>query len=210
MRNAFSGLVALLLLAGVHAGHAIAQTTGTAIFAGGCFWCVEADFDRVPGVVGTVSGYTGGTSDNPTYEQVTAGGTGHREAVLVKYDPARVSYEDLLTVFWHSVDPTDPGGQFCDRGMSYESAIFVTGNDQRQYAEPSREAAARTLGEPIATKIEDAKTFYPAEDYHQDYYRKNPLRYRLYRWNCGRDARVKEVWGDSAFSGIPDKPDAKE
>lgn len=208
MRNALSGLFALLLLAGVHAGHAAAQTTGTAIFAGGCFWCVEADFDRVPGVVGTVSGYTGGTVENPTYEQVTAGGTGHREAVLVRYDPARVSYEDLLTVFWHSVDPTDPGGQFCDRGMSYESAIFVSGNDQRQYAEPSREAVARALGEPIATKIEDAKTFYPAEDYHQDYYRKNPLRYRLYRWNCGRDARVKEVWGDSAFSGIPDKPDS--
>lgn len=177
----------------------------TAIFAGGCFWCVEADFDKVPGVAETISGYTGGHVENPTYDQVSAGSTGHREAVKVVFDPAKVSYEDLLTVFWHSVDPTDAGGQFCDRGESYKTAIFVSSEKQREAAETSKRALeeAGAPGAPIVTPIVSAGPFYPAETYHQDYYKKNPLRYRFYRFSCGRDARVREVWGDAAYSGIP-------
>jgi peptide-methionine (S)-S-oxide reductase len=185
------------------AGASHAQELATATVAGGCFWCVEADFDHVPGVVETVSGYTGGTVEDPTYEEVVAGGTGHHEAVRIAYDPSRVSYEDLLTAFWHSVDPTDPGGQFCDRGESYETAIFVHDEAQRQAAEASKAAAHETLDETIVTPIEDAGPFYPAEDYHQDYYEKNRLQYRFYRWSCGRDARIEQVWGDRAFEGIP-------
>lgn len=182
---------------------ASAQNTERAIFAGGCFWCVEADFDKAPGVLETVSGYTGGTTGNPTYKEVSHGGTGHREAVRIVYDPAKVGYDELLTVFWRTVDPTDAGGQFCDRGVSYETAVFVTDAGQRRIAEASKQAAAEALDREIVTKIEDAGTFYPAEGYHQDYYRKNPLRYKFYRWNCGRDQRVKELWGDDAYKGIP-------
>jgi peptide-methionine (S)-S-oxide reductase len=185
-------------------GAAQSQELATATFAGGCFWCVESDFDHVPGVVETVSGYTGGTLDNPTYHQVGAGGTGHYEAVQIKFDPARVTYEQLLEAFWHSVDPTDPGGQFCDRGESYRTAVFVHDPSQRGVAEASKEAAAEALGQPIATPIVEAGPFYPAEDYHQDYYQKNPLRYRYYRWACGRNARVEQVWGEHAYQGIPD------
>jgi peptide-methionine (S)-S-oxide reductase len=185
-------------------GSAQSQELATATFAGGCFWCVESDFDHVPGVVETVSGYTGGTLDNPTYHQVGAGGTGHYEAVQIKFDPARVTYEQLLEAFWHSVDPTDPGGQFCDRGESYRTAVFVHDPSQRGVAEASKEAAAEALGQPIATPIVEAGPFYPAEDYHQDYYQKNPLRYRYYRWACGRNARVEQVWGEHAYQGIPD------
>ena len=176
--------------------------TGTAIFAGGCFWCVEADFDHVPGVLTTVSGYTGGRTENPTYEQVSREDTGHREAVRITFDPAKISYEQLVRIFWRTVDPTDAGGQFCDRGVSYETAVFVGDAEQRRIAEASKAQAAADLGQPIVTRIEDAATFYPAEDYHQDYYTKNPLRYRLYRWNCGRNQRVEEVWGDKAYAGI--------
>jgi peptide-methionine (S)-S-oxide reductase len=202
MRNALFAAVAALLLSGA-ASAANARATETAIFAGGCFWCVESDFDRIPGVLETVSGYTGGTTPNPTYGQVTAGGTGHREAVRITYDPARVDYGQLLTAFWHSVDPTDPGGQFCDRGVPYQTAIFVEGDEQRRLAEASKQAAERSLGQEIVTPIEAAGPFFPAEDYHQDYYRKNPLQYRFYRWNCGRDQRVRELWGESAYKGIP-------
>ena len=176
----------------------------TATFAGGCFWCVESDFDAVPGVVETISGYTGGTADDPTYKQVTAGGTGHREAVQIRYDPKQVSYERLLHVFWRSVDPTDSGGQFCDRGESYQTAIFVGNEEERRIAEASKGALEQSmvLDAPVVTPIEPAGEFYPAEDYHQDYYTKNPVRYRFYRFSCGRDSRVQQVWGRQAHEGI--------
>ena len=176
----------------------------TATFAGGCFWCVESDFDAVPGVVETISGYTGGTADSPTYRQVTAGGTGHREAVQIRYDPKQVSYERLLHIFWRSVDPTDGGGQFCDRGESYQTAIFVGNEEERRLAEASRDMLERSmvLDAPVVTPVETAGEFYPAEDYHQDYYTKNPVRYRFYRFSCGRDSRVQQVWGRQAHEGI--------
>ncbi len=207
-RTLLAAAVAALALApaafGGGTGGAHAQELATATFAGGCFWCVEADFDHVPGVVETVSGYTGGTVKDPSYERVSAGGTGHREAVRIAYDPSRVSYEELLTAFWHSVDPTDAGGQFCDRGESYQTAIFVHDEEQRRAAEASKAAAQEALGgETVVTPIEEAGPFYPAEDYHQGYYEKNPLRYRYYRWGCGRDARIEQVWGERAFEGIP-------
>ena len=168
-----------------------------ATFAGGCFWCVESDFDKMPGVVRTISGYTGGLLKSPTYKQVSAGGTGHREAVQIFYDSKKVSYEKLLDIFWRSVDPTDAGGQFCDRGRSYETAIFANSPAQRRLAEASKQKLEKSgvLKKPIVTPIETAGVFYPAEDYHQDYYKKNPLRYKFYRYACGRDARVREVWG---------------
>ena len=175
-----------------------------ATFAGGCFWCVESDFDKVPGVVETISGYTGGTVANPDYKQVTKGGTGHREAVRIRYDPKQVSYERLLHIFWRSVDPTDGGGQFCDRGESYQTAIFVGNEEERRLAEASREALEQSmvLDLPVVTPVETAGEFYPAEEYHQDYYTKNPVRYRFYRFSCGRDSRVQQVWGRQAHDGI--------
>ncbi len=182
---------------------ASAQQLPKAVFAGGCFWCVESDFDKVPGVVSTVSGYTGGKTADPTYRQVTAGGTGHYEAVEITYDPAKVTYEALLTAFWHSVDPTDDGGQFCDRGQSYETAVFVANEEERRLAEASKAAAQKRLDRPIVTPILPAGPFFVAEDYHQDYYKNNPLRYRYYRFSCGRNSRVKEVWGEHAYEGIP-------
>lgn len=168
-----------------------------AIFAGGCFWCVEAAFDAVPGVIATNPGYTGGTVPDPTYDQVSAGGTGHAEAVEVRYDPERTSYPQLLAVFWRNVDPHDAGGQFCDHGNQYRSAIFVVDAEQRRLAEESRHALANSglLSAPIATEISTAGAFYPAEEYHRDYYLKNPARYKFYRWNCGRDQRLDAVWG---------------
>ena len=175
-----------------------------ATFAGGCFWCVEADFDYVPGVVRTISGYTGGQLKDPTYKQIAAGGTGHREAVQIFFDPEQVSYETLLDVFWHSVDPTDGGGQFCDRGESYTTAIFANSPEQRRQAEDSNRALEQSavLKQPIVTRIEDAGPFYAAEDYHQDYYNVNPLRYTFYRFNCGRDSRIRALWGEDALRGI--------
>ncbi len=190
---------ALLLLA--HA--ASAQQLQKAVFAGGCFWCVESDFDKIPGVVSTVSGYTGGKTADPTYRQVTAGGTGHYEAVEITYDPAKVGYEALLTAFWHSVDPTDDGGQFCDRGQSYETAVFVANEKERRLAEASKAAAQKQLDRPIVTPILPAGPFFAAENYHQDYYTKNPVRYRYYRFSCGRNRRVRDVWGEHAYEGIP-------
>jgi peptide-methionine (S)-S-oxide reductase len=175
-----------------------------ATFAGGCFWCVESDFDNVPGVLRTISGYTGGDLKDPTYKQVSAGGTGHREAVQIVFDPKKVTYAALLEVFWRSVDPTDDGGQFCDRGESYETAIFANSAEQRRLAETSKRnlQQSRVLRRPIVTPIEAAGPFYPAEDYHQDYYTKNPLRYKFYRFTCGREARIRELWGDDAHRGI--------
>ena len=175
-----------------------------ATFAGGCFWCVEADFDNVPGVARTISGYAGGVLIDPTYKQVSAGGTGHREAVQIFYDPKKVGYAMLLDIFWRSVDPTDDGGQFCDRGESYETAIFANSPEQARLAEDSKRKLqlSAVLNQPIVTSIEVAGPFYPAEDYHQNYYQKNPLRYKFYRYRCGRDAQIKMLWGKDAHRGI--------
>jgi len=175
-----------------------------ATFAGGCFWCVESDFDRVPGVYRTISGYTGGTLANPSYKQVSSGGTGHLEAVQIFYDPNVINFEKLLDVFWHSVDPTDEHGQFCDRGESYITGIFSNSSEQKRLAEFSKLelAEAGKLEEPIVTLIKMAGPFYPAENYHQDYYQKSPIRYELYRFRCGRDRRLRELWGKEAHQGI--------
>jgi peptide-methionine (S)-S-oxide reductase len=202
MRKMLVTLAALGLIMGV-SNSAPAQETKVAIFAGGCFWCVEADFDHIPGVVQTISGYTGGSLPDPTYSQVSAGGTGHYEAVRVTYDPSQVRYQDLLTAFWHSVDPTDPDGQFCDRGNSYRTAIFVNNERQRDLAEESKRKAAQALGQSIVTPILPAKAFYAAEDYHQNYYKAHSFRYRFYRWSCGRNQRVEDLWGERAYRGIP-------
>ena len=183
---------------------ASAQQLQKAVFAGGCFWCVESDFDKISGIVSTVSGFTGGKTNDPSYRQVTAGGTGHYEAVEITYDSSEVSYEELLTAFWHSVDPTDGGGQFCDRGKSYETAVFVANELERSVAEASKAAAQEMINNPIVTPILAAGPFYAAEDYHQDYYKKNPIRYKYYRWSCGRNQRVEEVWGEHAYEGIPE------
>jgi methionine-S-sulfoxide reductase len=170
-----------------------------ATFAGGCFWCMEPPYDRLDGVISTISGYTGGSKDNPTYREVSGGGTGHAEAVQVAYDPAKVSYEELLDVFWHNVDLLDGGGQFCDRGSQYRTAIFAETPEQRRLAEASKQALAGSgrFEQPIATEVIDASTFYPAEDYHQDFYEKNPVRYKFYGWNCCRDQRLAELWGEA-------------
>jgi peptide-methionine (S)-S-oxide reductase len=173
------------------------EERAVAVFAGGCFWCMEPPFDALPGVLATTSGYTGGTQPNPTYEQVSSGGTGHLEAVQVEYDPRRVSYGQLLDVFWRNVDPTDAGGQFCDRGEQYGTAIFAAGEAQLAEAAASKQKLADSgaLKDPIVTPIRAAGPFYPAEDYHQDYYTKNPLRYKIYRAGCGRDSVLESLWG---------------
>ncbi len=183
----------------------------TAVVAGGCFWCVEKDFESVPGVLSVVSGFAGGETVNPTYKQVTSGGTGHYEVVQITYDDAKVSYADLVSLFFRSVDPTDAGGQFCDRGDSYRTAIFVTDPAERALAEAASAEAAQQLGAPIATEILPAGPFYAAEDYHQDYYKSDDIiitrfgprtkasAYKLYRAACGRDARVKQLWGSAAL-----------
>jgi peptide-methionine (S)-S-oxide reductase len=169
-----------------------------ATFAGGCFWCMEPPYDKLDGVLATTSGYTGGDTVDPTYEQVSAGGSGHAEVVQITYNPSKVSYEELLEVFWRNVDPLDAGGQFCDRGDQYRTGIFVHDEEQRRLAEASKQALEDEAGfeQPIVTEIEAAGPFYPAEDYHQDYYEKNPIRYNVYRWNCGRDARLEQLWGE--------------
>jgi peptide-methionine (S)-S-oxide reductase len=167
-----------------------------AIFAGGCFWCMEKPFDELPGVLKTISGYTGGVVKNPSYEQVSSGTTGHFEAIQIIYDPAKVSYEKLLDVFWHNIDPTDDKGQFCDKGNQYRSAIFYQG-DQQRLAEQSKALLEKSkpFREPVLTLMLPAAAFFPAKEYHQDYYQKNPLRYRYYRFSCGRDQRLESVWG---------------
>jgi peptide-methionine (S)-S-oxide reductase len=171
-----------------------AASLAKAIFAGGCFWCMESDFEKVHGIVSVVSGYTGGRVANPTYEQVSDGGTGHREAVEVTYDPAKVTYGQLVDVFWRNIDPLDDIGQFCDKGEQYTAAIFWSGAEQRRIAETWLANAKKRFGN-VATKVLPASVFYRAEEYHQDYARKNPLHYRFYRATCGRDARLKKVWG---------------
>jgi len=171
-----------------------------ATFAGGCFWCVEQAFDKVPGVEQTISGYTGGDTVDPTYHEVSAGGTGHAEAVRVIYDPDRVSYAELLDHFWHNIDPTVRNRQFCDHGTQYRSAIFYHDEEQRQLAERSREQIEDSgrLSGPVVTQIVAAGPFYPAEDYHQNYYKKNPVRYKFYKRACGREDRLEELWGSDA------------
>jgi peptide-methionine (S)-S-oxide reductase len=191
-RTGIALLIALSFIASsVNAGD------GKAVFAGGCFWCMEADFEKLEGVTDVISGFTGGTADNPTYH---GNHDGHYEAIEVSYDPARVTYRQLLEHFWVNVDPFDGGGQFCDRGHSYLSAIFVEGQEQRELAEASRQAIVeRFPDQTVVTPILAAATFYPVkgdESYHQDFYKKSPLRYQLYRWNCGRDQRLAEIWGE--------------
>jgi peptide-methionine (S)-S-oxide reductase len=197
-------LVLLATLASLGAAAAttvnVAPGQAVATFAGGCFWCMEAPFDELPGVVATISGYTGGSKVNPTYEEVSSGTTGHAEAVQVTYDPKKVSYEKLLEVFWVNIDPTVKNRQFCDSGTQYRTGVFYHDEAQRKAAEASKSALERSkpFKEPIVTPIEMAGAFYPAEDYHQDYYKKNPVRYKFYRNGCGRDARLKQLWGDRA------------
>jgi peptide-methionine (S)-S-oxide reductase len=180
-----------------------AEGSAVAIFAGGCFWCVEADFDKVPGVLSTTSGYAGGRKANPSYEEVSSGGTGHAEAVKIVYDPKMVSYEKLLYVFWRNVDPLTKEGQFCDYGTQYRTAIFFLNDEQKRLAEASKAELekSRRFNRPIVTEITAAGPFYPAEGYHQNYYRTNPTRYNFYRFNCGRDARLDELWGKEARGG---------
>jgi len=171
-----------------------------ATFAGGCFWCMEHPFDELPGVISVTSGYTGGEMKNPTYEEVSGGGTGHAESIQVVYDPTKISYEKLLAVYWHNIDPTVRDRQFCDYGHQYRSAIFYHTEEQRRLAMESKENLEKTkpFREQIVTEITRAGEFYPAEEYHQHYYRKNPIRYRYYRTGCGRDHRLKELWGNEA------------
>ncbi len=171
-----------------------------AIFAGGCFWCMEKPFDEIPGVIDTTSGYTGGTKENPTYREVSGGGTGHTESVQVTYDSSKVKYETLLKTFWRNIDPLDAKGQFCDKGTQYRSGIFYTTPEQQQLAEASKAELANSdrFQQPIATEISPASTFYPAEDYHQNYYQTNSLKYKVYRFGCGRDQRLSQLWGDEA------------
>ena len=177
-----------------------AATFDRATFAGGCFWCMEHPFDQLPGVISVTAGYTGGEKKDPTYKEVSAGGTGHAESIQIVYDPTKISYGRLLEVFWHNIDPTTRDRQFCDSGHQYRSAIFYHNEEQRQSALESKEQLEKTkpFKEPIVTEIVQATEFYPAEDYHQHYYKKNPVRYKFYRTTCGRDRRLRELWGEAA------------
>ncbi len=174
-----------------------ASPSAKAYFAGGCFWCMEEAFEKVEGVVSVVSGYMGGTVANPSYEEVSAGRTGHAESVEVIYDPTKVTYQKLLDAFWHNVDPLTPNAQFCDHGAQYRSAVFYSTEDEKRQAEESKTVIeqAKKFPAPIVTQLTSAATFYPAEDYHQDYYKKNPLRYKYYKYGCGRAARLEALWG---------------
>ena len=208
-------LVLFSLIAALAAGSGYAQETAprpdaaagnapirqaVAVLAGGCFWCLESDLDKVDGVISTTSGYIGGATANPTYEQVSAGGTGHTEAVKVVYDAAKVSYEKLLHVFWRNIDPVTANAQFCDKGSQYRAAIFYGSAEEKKLAEDSRAALEKSgrFNKPIVTEIAPASTFYPAEEYHQDYYVKNPVKYRYYRSSCGSDKRLQALWGEEA------------
>jgi len=193
-------LALTLAVVGARLGSAAETATEKATFAGGCFWCMEAPFDKLDGVQSVTVGYAGGTFANPTYEAVSSGGTGHAESVEIVFDPKRISYAKLLDVYWHNVDPTTPNRQFCDVGEQYRTAIFTHSEAQRLAAEASKKALEEShrLPAPIVTEIVPAGTFWPAEEYHQHYYQKNPLRYRYYRYGCGRDARLEQLWGKSA------------
>ena len=200
-RNIFPGLM-LLVVVCVALSHAEQPADRSplarATFAGGCFWCMEAAFDKLAGVISVTSGYTGGHKKDPTYQEVSAGGTGHAEAIEITYDPTKVSYDKLLEVFWHNIDPITPKAQFCDHGTQYRSAIFYHDATQQQLAEASKQTleASQRFKAPIVTEITPAAEFYPAEDYHQHYYQKNPIRYKFYHYNCGRAKRLRELWGD--------------
>ena len=213
MKRVIGLLFGLLAVLAVAAGAAAAENDkgamrinidgmARAIFAGGCFWCMEPPFEKLGGVISVTSGYTGGEKKNPTYEEVSAGGTGHAEAVQIVYDPKKVDYETLLEVFWQNIDPTDGGGQFVDRGSQYRSAIFILDDTQKRLAEESKERLARSgrFAAAIVTEIVAATTFYPAEEYHQDYYKKNPVRYKYYRWGSGRDQFLDRIWGEGRKS----------
>jgi len=193
--------IALIALLAMTAFPTLAQTRAPSVaiatFAGGCFWCMEPPFDKLDGVISTTSGYTGGHVENPTYSQVSDGGTGHAESVEIRYDPNKVSYEKLLDVFWHNIDPLAKDRQFCDSGTQYRSAVFYHDEDQRALAIASRDRLAKEKGWDIQTEIVPATKFYPAEEYHQDYYLKNPVRYKYYRNGCGRDQRLEQLWGSS-------------
>jgi peptide methionine sulfoxide reductase msrA/msrB len=203
LHTLFLSLGLLTSLSLVRAAEQIPNEADLAVatFAGGCFWCTESDFEKVKGVESAVSGYTGGKLKNPTYSQVSSGRTRHIESVQVHFDPSVISYEQLLTAYWKMFDPTDDGGSFVDRGYQYTSAIFYHSQEQKQAALASLKALDRSgrYAKPVVTPIREAGPFYPAETYHQDYYKKNPLRYRLYRWNSGRDQYLKEVWGEQAL-----------
>jgi peptide-methionine (S)-S-oxide reductase len=190
-----TGAVFLALASMAHAAQSGSTQTAKATFAGGCFWSVELLFDKVEGVFSTVSGYTGGTKKNPTYEEVVTGYTGHAESVQVTYDPKKASYEKLLEAFWRNIDPLTPDAQFCDAGSQYRTAVFYHDETQKRLAEKSKKAAQGRLKQPIVTQIVAASQFYPAEDYHQDFHLKNPARYQFYRAGCGREQRLAELWG---------------
>jgi len=189
-----------LLAATCLAGDPTVTARAKATFAGGCFWCMQPPFEELPGVLRTTVGYTGGGVRNPTYEQVSAGGTGHAESIEIEYDPSKISYEKLLDVFWHNVDPVTQDAQFCDHGRQYRTAIFYHDAAQKAAAEASKRAleATKKLPGPIVTEVVPAGEFWPAEEYHQRYHEKNPIRYKYYRWSCGRDARLRELWGSDA------------
>lgn len=194
------GLVALGGIATWSPSLAIeAATPAKAYFAGGCFWCMEEAFEKVDGVIAVVSGYMGGTVADPTYERVSSGQTGHAESVEVTYDPAKVSYQKLLESFWRNVDPVTPNAQFCDHGNQYRSAIFYGSEEEKQLSEGSKSAIERSkrFSDPIVTQLVKASTFYQAEEYHQDFYKKNPIRYKYYKFNCGRAQRLEALWGKS-------------
>lgn len=216
-RGAFAGIaIALLVCANFAVDAQAAQSAAasdaataskpgrvaTAVFAGGCFWCVESDFDNVPGVISTTSGYTGGTTLNPTYEQVGSGNTGHAESVEIKFDPSRVSYGKLVEHFWRTIDPTTKDREFCDVGTPYRTAIFAQDAQQLKIAEASKAALEKSkpFSAAIVTEVVKGGEFFPAEDYHQNYYKKNPVRYKYYRYRCGRDARLRQLWGDQAIT----------
>ena len=179
---------------------AVASGVETAIFAGGCFWCMEPPYDKIDGVLSTISGYSGGHSKNPTYKSVSSGRTGHAEVLQVRYDPARVSYQRLLEIFWRNIDPTRDDGQFCDRGNQYRPAIYYLNEEQLDAAQASKRniEQTKTFADELKVEITSAGEFYPAEEYHQDYYKKNPVRYKYYRYSCGRDKRLQQLWGDKS------------
>ena len=200
MRTVWGLSLITALIVGAGAAHAVSpRKVETATFAGGCFWCVESDFDKVEGVISTTSGYIGGDKKNPTYKEVSAGGTGHTEAVQIVYDPTKVTYDELLKVYWRNIDPTTPNRQFCDAGSQYRAEIFYHDERQKDLAEQSKREVDSTkpFEARIVTQITVASEFYAAETYHQDYYLKNPVRYKIYRYGCGRDKRLKQLWGST-------------
>jgi peptide-methionine (S)-S-oxide reductase len=195
MRRIGAAFVAVVTLSAPMVAQSQDQDVETAIFAGGCFWCMEPPYDKLDGVLATTSGFSGGDIEDPSYEEVARGNTKHIEVVQVRYNPEKVSYGKLLDVFWKNIDPLDDGGQFCDRGYQYTTAIFVNSEEQRQAAEASKRELKGRFDQAIVTPIRDAKPFYAAKEYHQNYYEKRPIRYRFYRASCGRDGRLDEVWG---------------